>query len=125
MGEGSRRLITLSHRAQMRRFTSDLLRCLKSVPNKQCSLGAFPAVFTRVHSRPFDPVDYGLGSLTDLLANVPENTVVVSQVHGGDASSGEDVMIAVPKREQTPDEIERTKKFSREVRGRWNFFSPL
>ncbi|XP_026676086.1 LOW QUALITY PROTEIN: meiosis regulator and mRNA stability factor 1 [Diaphorina citri] len=115
MGEGSRRLITLSHRAQMRRFTSDLLRCLKSVPNKQCSLGAFPAVFTRVHSRPFDPVDYGLGSLTDLLANVPENTVVVSQVHGGDASSGEDVMIAVPKREQTPDEIERTKKFSREV----------
>ncbi|KAL1452642.1 hypothetical protein WDU94_006853 [Cyamophila willieti] len=127
MGEGSRRLITLSYRAQMRRFTSDLLRCLKSVPNKQCLLSAFPAVFARVHVRPFDPVDYGLSSLPDLLANVSENTIVMSPCtssRGVDEASTSgmegapqegDVMIAVPKREQTSDEIERTKKFSREV----------
>uniref|UniRef100_A0A8D8QAS1 Meiosis arrest female protein 1 n=1 Tax=Cacopsylla melanoneura TaxID=428564 RepID=A0A8D8QAS1_9HEMI len=130
MGEGSRRLITLSHRAQMRRFTSDLLRCLKSVPNKQCLMSAFPAVFARVHARPFDPVDYGLSSLSDLLANVSENTIVIcpattsTTCNGGvdEAAAGSenvpqegDVMIAVPKREQTSDEIERTKKFSREV----------
>lgn len=111
MGEGSRRLITLSHRAQMRRFTSDLLRCLKSVPNKQCTLSAFPGVFARVHCRPFDPVDYGLSSLQDLLANVSENTIVTSPAPG----EAEEVLVAVPKREQTSDEIERTKKFSREV----------
>ena len=35
LGEGSRAVVTLSHRAQLKRFTADLLRVLKSQAAKQ------------------------------------------------------------------------------------------
>ncbi|XP_011872655.1 PREDICTED: meiosis arrest female protein 1 homolog [Vollenhovia emeryi] len=45
MGEGNKRVVTLSHRAQVRRFTSDLLRVLKSKTSKQVMLSEFPSVY--------------------------------------------------------------------------------
>lgn len=48
MGEGNKRVVTLSHRAQVRRFTSDLLRVLKSKASKQIALSEFPSVYNRV-----------------------------------------------------------------------------
>ena len=48
MGEGAKRVITLSHRAQIRRFTSDLLRVLKAQASKQVTLSEFPIVYSRV-----------------------------------------------------------------------------
>lgn len=48
MGEGNNRVVTLSHRAQVRRFTSDLLRVLKSKASKQVILSEFPSVYARV-----------------------------------------------------------------------------
>lgn len=48
MGEGNKRTVTLSHRAQIRRFTSDLLRVLKAQASKQVTLKEFPAVYNRV-----------------------------------------------------------------------------
>jgi meiosis arrest female protein 1 len=60
MGEGSRAMITLSHRAQLKRFTSDLLRVLKSQSSKQVSLFDFPQVFEKVMNRVFRISDYGV-----------------------------------------------------------------
>lgn len=48
MGEGNKRVVTLSHRAQVRRFTSDLLRVLKAQASKQITLSEFPTVYARV-----------------------------------------------------------------------------
>lgn len=48
MGEGNNRVVTLSHRAQIRRFTSDLLRVLKAQASKQITLSEFPTVYARV-----------------------------------------------------------------------------
>lgn len=53
MGEGNNRVITLSHRAQVRRFTSDLLRVLKSKASKQVALSEFPSVYARVIGKNF------------------------------------------------------------------------
>ncbi|OAD54921.1 Meiosis arrest female protein 1 like protein [Eufriesea mexicana] len=102
MGEGNSRVVTLSHRAQVRRFTSDLLRVLKSKASKQVALSEFPSVYARV-------IDYGVCEIEDILSEVSENTVVVTMISGGDK------MIAIPKREQTAEEIERTKQFAVEV----------
>lgn len=55
--------------------------------------------------------DYGVCELDDILGEVSENTVVVTS-----CSNSEDRMIAIPKREQTPEEIERTRQFATEVR---------
>ncbi|KAK9300350.1 hypothetical protein QLX08_006896 [Tetragonisca angustula] len=109
MGEGNNRVVTLSHRAQVRRFTSDLLRVLKSKASKQVALSEFPNVYARVIAKPWDIVDYGVCEIEDILSEVSENTVVVTTINGGDK------MIAIPKREQTAEEIERTKQFATEV----------
>ncbi|KAJ9585358.1 hypothetical protein L9F63_002855, partial [Diploptera punctata] len=108
MGEGNKRVITLSHRAQVRRFTSDLLRVLKSQASKQIILSEFPTVYNKVVGRPWDIVDYGVCELQDLLTEVSENTVVMTTIEN-------DIMISIPKREQTAEEIEKTKQFAGEV----------
>lgn len=108
MGDPNRRIITLSHSAQMRRFTSDLLRVLKGQAAKQLFVHEFSAVYERMLNKPFNPVEYGLCSLEDLLDEVPENTVVINKASNV-------VTIAIPKREQTAEEIVRTKQFAAEV----------
>ena len=108
MGEGNKRVITLSHRAQVRRFTSDLLRVLKSQASKQLTLSEFPIIYQKVLSRPWDVVDYGVCEMQDLLLEVSENTVVMSV-------RDSDVVISIPKREQTAEEIEKTRKFAGEA----------
>lgn len=117
IGDGNRRMMTLAHRAQVRRFTSDLLRVLKSLASKQTTVAEFPSLFEKTLNRAFDPTDYGLCALEDLLAQVSENTIVIS-ASPGSAENTEDpqeVVIAIPKREQTAEEIERTKNFANEV----------
>lgn len=61
-------------------------------------------------AKPWDVVDYGVCEIEDILSKVSENTVVVTTINGGDK------IIAIPKREQTAEEIERTKQFAVEVR---------
>ncbi|XP_056643206.1 meiosis regulator and mRNA stability factor 1 [Diorhabda sublineata] len=109
LGDGTRRTITLTHSAQMRRFTSDLLRVLKVQPAKQITLTDFPSAYEKVINKPFNAVEYGLCTFEDLLHEVSENTVVVNQNDNGE------YVIAVPKREQTAEEIMRTKQFASEV----------
>uniref|UniRef100_T1IAR4 HTH OST-type domain-containing protein n=1 Tax=Rhodnius prolixus TaxID=13249 RepID=T1IAR4_RHOPR len=110
IGEGNKRIVTLSHRAQIRRFTSDLLRALKTQPYKRMTLSELPGVFERVLGKPFDPVDYGLSFLIDLVDQLSKTTVQVIP-----AEQEDDFVLAIPKREQTPCEIERTKQFAKEV----------
>lgn len=61
-------------------------------------------------AKPWDIVDYGVCEIEDILSEVSENTVVMTTINGGDK------MIAIPKREQTAEEIERTKQFAFEVK---------
>lgn len=92
----------------MRRFTSDLLRVLKVQPCKQICLNEFAGAYEKVMNKPFNPVDYGLCTFVDLLDELPEHIVVVCQ-------TDDNVTIAMPKREQTPKEVMRTKQFAMEV----------
>ncbi|XP_058795301.1 meiosis regulator and mRNA stability factor 1 [Phymastichus coffea] len=110
MGEGNKRVVTLSHRAQVRRFTSDLLRILKSQASKQVTFSEFPKVYTRVFGKPWDVTDYGVCEIDDILKGVSETIVVVTS-----CKDGNDRMISIPKRERTPEEIERTMQFATEV----------
>ena len=133
--------MTLSHRAQVKRFTSDLLRILKAQASKQVrapplhplerdrrrlrsaqpsrlrvpqmTVSQFPVLYEKTLSRPFDARDYGVCELSDLIGQVAEASVVV--VVAGAAADGHDAVVALPKREQTFDEMERTKQFAVEV----------
>ncbi|XP_078612171.1 meiosis regulator and mRNA stability factor 1-like [Branchiostoma floridae x Branchiostoma japonicum] len=108
LGYGTARVLTLTHRAQVKRFTQDILRLLKSLPNKEVTEAEFPTAFHGCHEKVWDVRDYGVCEVQDLLCELPENTVEVN-------NSEDTTVISLPRREQTPEEMERTKRFAREV----------
>ncbi|XP_067912326.1 meiosis regulator and mRNA stability factor 1 isoform X2 [Heterodontus francisci] len=108
LGLGTKRLLTLTHRAQVKRFTQDLLKLLKSQASKQVFVREFGQAYHWCFSKNWDVTDYGVCELADLLAEIPDTTISVSQ-------QDDDTVISIPKRERTPEEIERTKQFTKEV----------
>ena len=70
LGCGQRRVITLTPRAQQRRFASDLLRVLKAQHSKQLAVTALPEAFSQTLGREFSVWDYGATRLHTLLATV-------------------------------------------------------
>ncbi|XP_065358412.1 meiosis regulator and mRNA stability factor 1 [Calliphora vicina] len=111
MGDGENRQITLTHRTQIRRFTSDLLRVLRAHGNKSALLSQLPTIFAQTQNRTFDVTDYGVCDIVDILDGlVNSNIVVVSRVQ-----NGKDILISIPKRKQTASELEKTCIFAGEI----------
>ncbi|XP_029006216.1 meiosis regulator and mRNA stability factor 1 isoform X3 [Betta splendens] len=108
LGMGTKRLLTLTHRAQVKRFTQDLLKLLKFQASKQVSINDFMQAYHWCFSRDWRVIDYGICDLMDLLTEIPDTTITITQ-------QDTDTVISVPKRERTVDEMERTKQFGKEV----------
>ncbi|NP_001119538.1 meiosis regulator and mRNA stability factor 1 [Xenopus tropicalis] len=108
LGMGSKRLLTLTHRAQVKRFTQDLLKLLKSQASKQVIVREFSQAYHWCFSRDWNVTEYGVCDLVDIVSEIPDTTICVSQQDG-------ESVISIPKRERTPEEVERTKQFSKEV----------
>jgi len=112
IGEGSKTMITLAHKAQVRRFTNDLLKMLKNQTEKQFLLSSFSFVFERTFFKPLNIRDYGVCYLSDIMSDIPENTITVEEVKEGTSC---DVLISVFRRDQTHEEVIRTRGFAKEV----------
>nr|XP_032293408.1 meiosis regulator and mRNA stability factor 1 isoform X2 [Drosophila virilis] len=111
MGDGENRQITLTHRTQIRRFTSDLLRVLRAHGNNSVLLSQLPGIFSQTQNRNFDVTDYGVCDIVDILDGlVNSNIVVLSTVQ-----QGKDILISIPKRKQTNTELEKTCVFAGEM----------
>ncbi|XP_057194060.1 meiosis regulator and mRNA stability factor 1 isoform X1 [Triplophysa rosa] len=108
LGLGSKRLLTLTHRAQVKHFTQDLLKLLKFQASKQVLISDFSQAYHWCFSRNWQVVDYGMCDLMDLLAEIPDTTITISLQES-------DTLISVPKRERTAEEAERTRQFGKEV----------
>ncbi|XP_055763745.1 meiosis regulator and mRNA stability factor 1-like isoform X4 [Salvelinus fontinalis] len=108
LGMGTKRLLTLTHRAQVKRFTQDLLKLLKFQASKQVAVTDFMQAYHWCFSRDWRVLDYGMCDLMDLLAEIPDTTITITH-------EDLDTVISVPKRDRTSDEMERTKQFGKEV----------
>ncbi|XP_069503221.1 meiosis regulator and mRNA stability factor 1 [Ambystoma mexicanum] len=108
LGMGSKRMLTLTHRAQVKRFTQDLLKLLKSQASKHVIVREFVQAYHWCFSRDWDVTEYGVCELIDIVSEIPDSTICVSQ-------QDNEMVISIPKRERTQDEIERTKQFAKEV----------
>ncbi|KAM8878375.1 meiosis regulator and mRNA stability factor 1 isoform 1-T2 [Spinachia spinachia] len=108
LGMGTKRLLTLTHRAQVKRFTQDLLKLLKFQASKHVSIKDFMQAYHWCFSRDWRVIDYGICDLMDLLTEIPDTTITITH-------QDVDTVISVPKRERTVDEMERTKQFGKEV----------
>ena len=121
MGEGSKRAITLTHREQIKRFVSDLLRVLKAQPGKRLLLSELPQLFEKTFEKTFRVQDYGVCFVEDMLSNVWPGTLVMTCIRNEedkDAEHGmtvDDQLIELPKREQSEEERQRTRTFAAEV----------
>ncbi|XP_047433405.1 meiosis regulator and mRNA stability factor 1 isoform X4 [Mugil cephalus] len=108
LGVGTKRLLTLTHRAQVKRFTQDLLKLLKFQASKQVAIKDFMQAYHWCFSRDWRVIDYGICDLMDLLTEIPDTTITITQ-------QATDTVISLPKRERTVEEVERTKQFGKEV----------
>ncbi|KAM4603835.1 meiosis regulator and mRNA stability factor 1 [Polymixia lowei] len=108
LGMGTKRLLTLTHRAQVKRFTQDLLKLLKFQASKQVAIKDFMQAYHWCFSRDWRVIDYGICDLMDLLTEIPDTTITITY-------QDTDTVISVPKRERTTEEVERTKQFGKEV----------
>ncbi|XP_006983930.1 meiosis regulator and mRNA stability factor 1 isoform X2 [Peromyscus maniculatus bairdii] len=108
LGMGSKRLLTLTHRAQVKRFTQNLLKLLKSQASKQVVVKEFSQAYHWCFSKDWDVTEYGVCELMDIISEIPDTTICLSQ-------QDDDMVICIRKRERTQDEIERTKQFSKDV----------
>ncbi|XP_022061107.2 meiosis regulator and mRNA stability factor 1 isoform X4 [Acanthochromis polyacanthus] len=108
LGMGTKRLLTLTHRAQVKRFTQDLLKLLKFQASKQVAIKDFMQAYHWCFSRNWRVIDYGICDLMDLLTEIPDTTITITH-------QATDTVISVPKRERTVEEMERTKQFGKEV----------
>ncbi|CAG7709874.1 unnamed protein product [Allacma fusca] len=114
MGENQNRVLTLAHKAQMKRFATDVLRVLKAQggPKKLIKVDEFAISFSQVFpTRTFAPEDYGLCYFSDLIQEQIENSALVALLKDDEGSN----VLAIPKREQTPQEIHKTRIFATEV----------
>uniref|UniRef100_A0A182RVL6 HTH OST-type domain-containing protein n=1 Tax=Anopheles funestus TaxID=62324 RepID=A0A182RVL6_ANOFN len=110
MGDGENRHITLTHRTQIRRFTSDLLKILRNRANKSILLSQLPMVFMHAQNRPFDVTDYGVCNLYDIVDGLVYSNSITTKVQNDN-----DVLISIVKRKQTATELEKTSSFAGEV----------
>ncbi|XP_042197157.1 meiosis regulator and mRNA stability factor 1 isoform X2 [Callorhinchus milii] len=108
LGLGTKRLLTLTHRAQVKRFTQDILKLLKSQASKQVFINEFGQAYHWCFSKDWNVTDYGVCELTDLLSEIPDTTICIAQ-------ENDDTVISIPKRKRIPEEIARTKQFAKEV----------
>lgn len=109
---GDHKSLTLTHREQVRRFVSDLLRVLRSQPEqKKLLVPQLPAAFESFFGKAFCPSDYGVCFMDDLLTDVWEGAVILVP----DQTKQSFVSVEIPRREQTPLQQSRTRYFAKEV----------
>ncbi|XP_077774626.1 meiosis regulator and mRNA stability factor 1 isoform X3 [Podarcis muralis] len=108
LGIGTKRLLTLTHRAQVKRFTQDLFKLLKSQASKQVVVREFFQAYHWCFSKDWDVTEYGVCELVDLISEIPDTTICLSM-------QDNEMVICIPKRERTKEEVERTKQFSKEA----------
>jgi meiosis arrest female protein 1 len=115
IGEGEGRVVILAQQAQVRRFTSDLIRILKAQAKRQAVLSELPDLFTKTFNKVFDPIDYGLCAIEDLVSVVSPNTIVYDPPALDGQLPSMNTILSLPKREQTAEESDRTRHFAKEV----------
>lgn len=134
VGDGSNRYITLTHREQIKRFASDLIKVVKSQPGKKLKLSKFSQAYEQVLGRKFRVEDYGTNDINVLLSEIWEGTINIIPIRKEKSSVDSplfvkenclnelvnkpyiteeypDAWFEIPKRERSEKEIKRTKYF--------------
>nr|CAB3263650.1 meiosis arrest female protein 1 homolog [Phallusia mammillata] len=108
MGMMPNQLVTLTHRSQVKRFTHEIIKILKASPDKAILMAQLPDMYLKTFGRSWNLRDYGVSVLSDILDDIPDGNICVS-------GEGDNIVLSLPSRERTSEEVERTNQFSREL----------
>lgn len=112
LGDGETRQITLTHRTQLRRFSTDLFKILRGQPNKSLHLSMLSQSYLTTYNRIFDVTDYGVCDIEDLLDGLRNSSFIMVTRKRDDC---DDVCMYIQKRRQSNSELEKTTVFAGEV----------
>jgi len=100
--------LTLTHRVQVRRFSNDLIKVLKSHPTKQMFADEYPISYEKHFGRKFEIRDYGVCYLEDMLAELPESIICRKEIEGR-------TFIQIPKIVQMDEERLCTNRLTYDI----------
>uniref|UniRef100_A0A3P8VU90 Meiosis regulator and mRNA stability factor 1 n=1 Tax=Cynoglossus semilaevis TaxID=244447 RepID=A0A3P8VU90_CYNSE len=103
LGMGTKRLLTLTHRAQLKRFTQDLLKLLKFQASKQVAINDFMQAYHWSCKLSY----YGFTKLMELFEAIPE-VLMVRTKKCGVLECGEEKMLSLT-------EVERIKALAAQL----------
>ncbi|CAF1409628.1 unnamed protein product [Adineta steineri] len=107
LGDNNKRILTLTHRCQVKRFFNDLVRILKNKPQRSMAISEIPKEFANFSKKPFDIIDFGVCFLDDLIGELQDNKeVVIDKEHG---------IIKLYRKEQTDVEKFATQIFADDI----------
>ncbi|CAF1370729.1 unnamed protein product, partial [Adineta ricciae] len=107
LGDGNKRILTITHRCQMKRFTNDIIRILKNKPQRSMSISDIPTEYEMAYKKAFYVRDFGMCSLADLVNEVKDNKELVVEA--------EKNIIKLYRKERTELEIYATSNFEKDV----------
>ncbi|CAF3561415.1 unnamed protein product [Rotaria sordida] len=107
LGDGNKRILTLTHRCQVKRFFNDLVRILKNKPQRSMAISEIPKEFTNFSKKPFDIIDFGVCFLDDLIGELKDNKEIVIDRELG--------IIKLYRKEQTNVEKFATQIFADDI----------
>ncbi|CAF0962354.1 unnamed protein product [Rotaria sp. Silwood1] len=107
LGDGNKRIMTITHRCQMKRFTNDIIRILKNKPQRSMSISEIPIEYEIAYKKPFYVADFGMCYLEDLVNEVKDNKELVVEA--------DKHIIKLYRKERTDLEIYATRNFEKDV----------
>uniref|UniRef100_A0A0R3SS79 HTH OST-type domain-containing protein n=2 Tax=Hymenolepis diminuta TaxID=6216 RepID=A0A0R3SS79_HYMDI len=115
VGQGPQRTIMLTHLTQVRRFTHELLRMLKTQQRKSLRVYEIPKIYEAVFNKPLKLSNYGVCTVYDLLNDIPENKLIIQNIEDVGESASEHSVVMIPQRMQTMEQRIRTNLFALEA----------
>jgi hypothetical protein len=108
LGSEYDKILTLTHRVQVRRFSNDLIKVLKSHSSKQMFADEYPNAYEKHFCKTFDIKDYGVCFLEDMLAELPESTISRKEID-------DRTFIQIPKVVQMEEEKLCTQRLTLDI----------
>ena len=98
--------MTLTHRAQVKRFTQEVVKILKAQQDRKCMAYQLPGLYLETFNSPFQLEDFGVCELADLLSDVPEGNkrykfLLIFLGHLETCGEGTNLLIALPKKNRS------------------------
>lgn len=100
--------LTLTHRVQVRRFSNDLIKVLKTHSTRQMFVDEYPQAYEKYFSRVFDIRDYGVCFLEDMISELSEQIISRKEID-------ERTFIQIPKVVQLDEERLCTEKLANDI----------